>query len=98
MTPLPTTFTRGGFLWNVLKRVEDVVLVEQVCSSPHFEVAVVQKRRAKRMPDGSTTKAKESMPSDSQWGSAGWSFMARDHAEAKFQEVLKKRQKKRPEV
>lgn len=93
MTTLPTTFNRDGFSCTVVRREGRVALVK-VGSNPahdHHEVVVIQLIKEKQWPDGTLTPAHEAMPANSQWGTFGWSYMTRAHAEEKFNAVVKER-------
>jgi hypothetical protein len=89
MRPLPVSFIHEGFRHTVLKREGRVVLVK-VHTGEHYEVALVQRRRACRLPSGTVLPEREAMPTAAQWGNRGWSFMDRVLAERKFTELVSK--------
>lgn len=91
MQALPKEFTHDGFNHRQIDRQRDVAVYEKRHRSggaKSYEVVVVQKRPATRWPDGTTTPAREAMPSTEQWGQAGWSYVDRASAYRKMAATL----------
>lgn len=85
MKTLPETFTQDGFKFTMLKRDGRVALLRKSKSELNtgYEVVIVQHRPAKVF-KGRVFPEYESMPASEQWGSAGWTFVDRETAEARF--------------
>jgi hypothetical protein len=58
----------------------------------HFEVVIVQRRRAATFPGGRVTPAHEGLPTSEQWGTAGWPCSDLAGAEARFARLVAERQ------
>lgn len=86
MKPLPNTFSRDGYRCQVLKREGDVVLI-RVFAGEHYEVAKIQRIKAKIFPDGRTIAPREALPSSENYGSQGWSFQSLSAGEANYDSV-----------
>jgi hypothetical protein len=84
-------FTRDRFEHRLVERVGDVCLVErvnQVTRGVHWEVIVVQHRRARTLPNGRTVSAGEAYPSAERWGTAGWTYTTLPGARERFAEQV----------
>jgi hypothetical protein len=70
-------FTRDRYRHELLERAGDVCLVARtnlVTDSMHWEVVVLQHRRAETSQSGRTYPAREVYPGAEQWGTAGWTY------------------------
>jgi hypothetical protein len=79
IVPLAFPFTRGGYRHVLLARHGGVALVQRTSThpdsrGPHWEVAVLRVRRARRLPNGTTASAAEQYPSTARWGRAAWTY------------------------
>lgn len=82
-------FTRNRFEHRLVERVGDVCLVErtnQDTGGVHWEVVIVQHRKACTLPDGTTAPEREAYPSTGQWGTAGWTYTTLAAARERFAE------------
>ena len=82
MATLPTEFDSKGFHFKQLQRSEKYALYERAKpdgSQNHFEVIVIQWRKAVTWPDGRVTKTHEGFPIPEDWGTLAWSFSAASH-------------------
>lgn len=90
MIPLPKTFTKNGFDFEVLHRQGDVAMVRKSKQGAtrlieSWEVVKIQRHEAWEC-QGNHVPAKELMPSDEQWGKAGWTYLSREEAWKAFLE------------
>lgn len=84
MKPLPDTFRARGFDWRIRQREGDIAIVEQMAKgwqSPVLNVVLVQKHKARKLPNGEMTVDAEGIPSWEQYGDRAW--VASDLADAK---------------
>lgn len=102
MIPLPTTSKKWGSLWELLERAGDYALLEQKFEVPkktkdpdeeteyvsRFTVVKVIKAPEATI-GGNVITAKEKIPSDSQWGIYGWTFLTKEAAKSKFESLTK---------
>ncbi len=75
MQPLPSTFYSAGWNFTLIKRTGNVVLFSKHKRGhklTHYEVAIVQRRKARTFPNGDTYPEHEAMPSSEEWGTHGW--------------------------
>jgi hypothetical protein len=80
MTPLPTTFVPDGFEFCQLRRAGQIalfVMARPGSTNQSYEVVIIQQRKEKCF-DGRITPAHEALPSPSEWGRLGWTFLGRD--------------------
>jgi hypothetical protein len=87
MTTLPPIFRANGFDFTLIKRNGDVALLSKCKPGhrlTHYEVVIVQHRKAVTFPNGKTTPAHEAMPSAEDWGTLGWSPYDLKAAHARF--------------
>lgn len=87
MNPLPTQWTRNGYVSRVIKRTGDVVMV-QLGKADCYEVAIVQRHNGRMFPGGKSVAPAEYMPSTEQFGTYGWYYPNRDMANAKYRELV----------
>lgn len=93
MKPLPLEFESGGFQYRQLRRVGDVVLLEQSQSHwrrPRYEVCIVRKRPDRKIA-GKCIPARECLPSSEAWGTYGWTYQYLEKAEARFRQIVESR-------
>ena len=86
--PIASEFHSKGFSHRLVKRSGMVALFERnhvkiPGPTPHFEVVVLKNQPAYTI-HGADVPAKEAYPSSEQWGTYGFTFKHREHAEAKF--------------
>lgn len=84
MKPLPTTFQARGFHWRIIQREGDIAIVEQNkegWTNSVLNVVIVQKHKARKLPNGEMTVDAEGLPSWEQYGQQAW--VASDKADAK---------------
>lgn len=84
MIPLPKTFTKKGWDFEVVHRQGDIAMVRKSKQGltrliESWEVVKIQKHR-ERTVDGRVLAASESMPSDESWGNYGWTYLTREEA------------------
>ena len=89
MNRLPERFRSDGFDFRVLKRVDNVALLEKIKHSgaASYEVVIIQSRPAETI-YGLSYPAREVMPMSEAWGVLGWSYCDRVAAEAKLASVV----------
>jgi|DEB0MinimDraft_6_1074348.scaffolds.fasta_scaffold09803_5 4-hydroxyphenylpyruvate dioxygenase-like putative hemolysin len=83
--PLKTTFRKWGYVWQQEMRNCDVVLYKQGLS--HWVVALVQHNK-KRVIQGKSIGASESLPGGALWGQKAWTYMDREKALEKFNALI----------
>lgn len=78
MIPLPQTFIKKGWTFEVLQRIGDVVLVSKKHRThkerEFFEVHVVAKCPEHTFPNGNTVPARESLRCSEQFGTYAWAY------------------------
>ena len=84
-SPLATKFTKRGFEYELVERRGDIAIYKQ-SKVVAFEVVKIQKR-PEWVIGGNTVPAHESMPSDSQWGMAGWTLDNLESAQSKMAKI-----------
>lgn len=69
-------FVRNGFRHELLERTGRVCLVQRSKSGRqrHFEVVVLQHRKARILPNGEFLRESWVYPASEQWGEAGWTY------------------------
>ena len=92
MEPLGDTYRANGSEYKILKRIGQVCIAEEMNTEyPQYEVFIVQHQKGgAKLPGGGITKAKELVPSNSQWGLYGWSRPStfKDKSWQKFRELV----------
>ena len=90
MKKLPVNISNAGFTFTQLKREGRVCIYEQVPDGGEFKAyeVIIIKYRKERQLYGKVLPAQEAYPSDSDWGTLGWTFMTWDKAEIKFNELV----------
>ena len=91
MTPLPDRFRFDGFDFELVQREGDVALLRK--SKPHhrdpsYEVVIVQKHKANKWPNGTSSPDRESMPHIGQWGTTGWTYSDLPSAKTRFNTLV----------
>jgi hypothetical protein len=89
---LGTRFRHSGFELTQLKRVGDVAVYEQTKGKqpPAFEVVVIRRREA-CVAFGTELPATEFYPTNTDWGSMGFTYCSLEEAERKFGELIDER-------
>lgn len=88
MIKLPEQFEKWGYTWKILKRHEDIAILEQKgIDSINYNVVKIKKNLEFQMGEN-RIPAKESIPAPEQWGYSAWNY-GRDikDAENKFREL-----------
>lgn len=84
---LPKTFSYKGWNFQQLDRKKGIAIYSKEKEGfVSFEVIKVQNREAYTICDN-FVEAKESFPSDEQWGVLGWTFTDEIRARKKFLEI-----------
>lgn len=83
--PLKESFSRKGFTFTLLKREGDKAIYEQKMGSKLLAYEVIKVRRH----DGYTIagvfmEPSETYPSDSDWGTYGWTYTKLEQAKTKY--------------
>lgn len=90
MKPLAYQFKSGGFMFQILRRNGRVVLLEKRKAggkSRSWEVVKTVVRPSETLM-GVFYPEREAMPSSSQWGKLGWTFVRLADAEGKYQRLV----------
>lgn len=103
MESLPTEFTKGNFLQELIARThkgphrKDVAIYRRTRVGegykPHFEVVIVRKQQDGEMKMAGQViqmKAKELYPPVTRWGTDGWTFHHYDKAMLWFSKITGK--------
>lgn len=90
MIPMPKTFTKNGFDFQLLHRQGNVAMLRKSKQGmtrliESWEVVNIQKHDA-WVCQGKDIPAKELLPSDEQWGREGWTYLTREEARKAFLE------------
>jgi len=91
--PLAFPFERDGFRHEFVEREGGVCLVRRLnlritpTPSVHWEVVILQRRRAEVVPRGVAYPAREVYPGTEEWGEHGWTFLDVAAARAKMAEL-----------
>lgn len=91
MKPLPDIFRSRGFDWRVLQREGDIAIVEQnkpEWREPVLNVVIVQKHKARRLPNGEMTVDSEGLPSWEQWGQEAWTCADKADSKRRFNKLV----------
>ena len=89
MKPLGDSYKHAGRTWTILKREGDVAMAStNINGYDTFEIFIVQKEKASRLPSGSVLPEREAVPKASEWGMRGWSEITREMADKRFIRVL----------
>jgi len=86
MRTAPTSYTRNGWFYRQIKRVGNVAIYEQR-GAGLFEVVRIRIAPACTL-KGIVYPVRESLPSDSLWGTYGWTCHTLERAEAKMATLL----------
>lgn len=90
MNKLPKTFSKRGFDYELINRVEDVAIYRLRRNGiDHLEVFRILSHDGISIA-GKSIPASEYVPSDKQWGTYGFSYRCQKRAENKFHELLAK--------
>ena len=88
MQTLPITYNKNGFTFNQISRDGDAVIYEQIMPEPGkriaYEVFEVMKKKATII-NGNAISARETPPSNEQWGNYG--FTVYDLSDAKTKQA-----------
>ena len=88
LKPLPDSFSKWGYDWNVLKRTEDWALLSQSKDgAANYNVCKIKKAKAYTFPNGITIPPQEAIPSAEEWGRVAWNFCKLENAEKKYEEL-----------
>jgi len=92
IAPLAFPFEHNRFRHELVERQGDVCLVRRLNlevdpPSAHWEVVILQRRRAETLPSGRSYPAREAYPGDAEWGTHGWTFVIEALARAKWAEI-----------
>lgn len=86
MKPLPISYNKNGFTFNQIIREGDVAVYEQIIPETGkriaYEVFEVMKKKAATI-NGSIIEARETSPSNEQWGTNGFTVYDLSHAKVK---------------
>ena len=91
MKPLATQFRARGFSWRIVQREGDIAIVEQSkyeWTNPVLNVVIVQKHKARKLPNGEMTVDAEGLPSWEQWGDRAWCCSGVADAKARFNKLV----------
>lgn len=95
-----TSYSKNGYDFSLHKRVGNLAIfigISRLGSPPNFELIEIQSHNGRQMKftNKDTGKVTESFaepaeypPSDSQWGTKGWTFQTGDAAHARMNEML----------
>ena len=91
MIPLPDRFRFDGFDFELVQREGDIALLRK--SKPHhrepcYEVVIVQKHKANKWPNGTSSPDREAMPHTEAWGTSGWSYSDLPSAKKRFNNLV----------
>ena len=92
MKKLPTSITHWKCQWDQIERTGDIALFKQTnieYGCVHYNVINIRKRKEQVWPNGNVTLARESLPSESEWGIYGQTYMSLLPAKNKFDEWVK---------
>lgn len=89
MKPLPDSYVKNTYLFQLVERDCDVCIYRQLDNgrTVGFEVFEVQKLR-ERIIQGRVLEAREATPSNEQWGQKGWTFWDLARAKDKAREII----------
>lgn len=92
MKILEKEFKKKGFNHKQLKRDGELAIYERWkdVEAPHFEVIKIGSHNGYEL-GGTYIEPAETYPSDGQWGTAGWTYLALEEAEKKFKYLLRGR-------
>lgn len=91
MIPLPPKFRARGFDWRIIQREGEVAIIEQNrkgWTHPVLNIVIVQKHKARRLPNGEMTVNSEGIPSWEQWGDKAWTCVDKADAKARFNKLV----------
>jgi hypothetical protein len=92
--PLPNRLTHSGYTLRLLKRDGDIALFAKGKPShfhEHYETVIVRHLPEKTIFD-KVCQAKESLPLNEDWGTAGWTDVDLEKAEKRFSALVADRQ------
>ena len=93
MQKLPKHISRWKSRWTQIKQEGNLVLYTQVFGdgkkndTVYYNVMWIRRRKEQIWPNGKITPARESLPTEAEWGLYGWTYTSLDLAEKKFIEV-----------
>ena len=88
--PIPSTFTKKGFIYRQIKRQGDIAIFEQTrkdSTLQNFEVVKIGRHNGYTM-GGSYIEPSETYPGSSLWGIMGWTCTCLADAEKRFSTIL----------
>lgn len=86
--PLKENFTKKGFEYKLIKRVGDKAIFEQTKGKKIKLYEVIKIRRHDGYTiAGVTMEPAETYPSDSEWGTFGWTFTNLEKAQEKLESI-----------
>ncbi len=93
MKPLEKHYKKNGYAFNLVTRIDDVAIYEQIIPEigriGGYEVFRVVKHPEKNI-NGRIIEARESTPSNEQWGVLGFSVSSISEAKARMAQLLRK--------
>lgn len=95
--PLPDTYKDHSMTFRLVKRVGDVAMFAAGAEGfepLEWEVMVIQRRKAGKLPDGTMSVAREKVPSPEQWGTCGWTYTTKEPAENRFAMLVEREQER----
>ena len=90
MPKYKSEFRQAGATYTEIKRHQNIALFESDHTTPGYEVHVLRMKPAHPKSSEAGTKILMS-PSSSEWGKFGFTFVDRDRAEQKFQQLAEAR-------
>ncbi len=100
MIPIPTKFCTGGFDYKQVIRDDRCAIYRQTKGrTESYEVVILRHNKAHTWPTGTTSPARESMPSSESWGIYGFTHTDLSRAMVKFREIAslpRSRHERRP--
>lgn len=92
MKKIQKAFKQKGFAFQLLKRLENVALLEKTSKGGgvSYEVVVIRAHNGYSIA-GTEVAASEFLPKDEDFGKFGWSYSTLEAAEKKFHEVKKEK-------
>lgn len=96
MRTIPEQYNKDGFNHHLLHRHGDVAIYEQrkpTHTSSYYEVVIVSKH-AKDNDFVGTKAGDEYLPSTSEWGTYGWTYLTLEDAREKMSKIILEKEKK----